>query len=29
MNGTWDWIVATIAGVVMGYYSFVVIFGNS
>jgi hypothetical protein len=29
MNGTLDWIVATIAGVVMGYYSFVVIFGNS
>jgi hypothetical protein len=29
MNGTWDWIVVTIAGVVMGYFSFVVIFANS
>jgi len=29
MNGTWDWILATILGVVTGYYSFVVIFANS
>ena len=29
MNGILDWILATILGVVTGYFSFVVIFANS
>jgi hypothetical protein len=29
MNGLLDWILATILGVVIGYFSFIVIFSNS